>query len=63
MTAGKAIAALPEIVSGKPKAVQGFGMLKKVVFGRDTQGDLFFNTKGEMPANMPPAEGIDKDDK
>lgn len=53
MTAGKAVAALPEIASGKPKAVQGAGMLSGLVFGRDGNGELFFKTDGQQPDNMP----------
>jgi len=55
VTTAKAIAAVPEIVAGKPKAVQGVGMLNKVVFGRDGNGDLFFKTDGKVPENMPRA--------
>jgi len=63
VTAGKAIGALPEIAAGKPKAVQGFGMLSKVVFGRDGNGELFFNTDGKLPDNMPPPRPAAEEEK
>jgi hypothetical protein len=45
--------ALPEIAMGKPKVVQGFGMLSKLVFGRDGEGNLFFNSDGVVPDTVP----------
>ena len=49
VTAAKTVAALPEIAMGKPKVVRGFGMLKKLAFGRDGDGQLFFNADGKGP--------------
>ena len=49
VTGAKAIAALPELATGKPKVVQGVGMLNKIVFGRDNEGQFFFNTQGKVP--------------
>lgn len=49
MTAGKTVAALPDIAMGKPTVVTGFGMLKNLVFGRNKDGELFFNTDGKNP--------------
>ena len=53
MTAGKTLLAIPEIAMGKPKAIQGFGMLQKLVFGRDGEGALLFNADGYVPSTVP----------
>ena len=61
MTAGKTLLAVPEIALGKPKAVQGFGMLQKLVFGRDGNGELFFNMDGKIPSTVPASAVTDAD--
>jgi len=52
VTTARGIGALPDIARGKPTVVRGFGMLDKVVFGRDAEGKLFFNGSGNIPENL-----------
>lgn len=60
-TAFNTVVALPELVMGKPKAVQGFGMFQKLVFGRDGDGALFANLDGKVPSTVPASAVTDVD--
>lgn len=44
--------------------MRGFGMLNKLVFGRDSDGKLFFKTDGTLPGQPKvPAQEQKSDDK
>jgi hypothetical protein len=50
MTAGKTIAAAPDLVQKKPNTIiQGAGMLSGLVYGVDEDGEWYFNGDGKRP--------------
>lgn len=63
MTAGKTLAALPDFVAGKPRIVQGAGMLNGLVYGYDENGEWYFNGSGERPPADAKKNAAIKDDK